>query len=154
MVQTGFAARPKGKTIAQTLVLGSGGIVDGVTGIASKPLVVARLAMTVTATANTDFTLSVPPGATLFFVKVYTGTAFTAATDAQISIGISAGDASYVAPISIKPVNALTLPLLAAAAAALASAPAGSPNLFIRIVQTGAPSAVGAATLAVFYVMP
>ena len=34
---------------------------------------------------------------------------------------------------------------------ALASLPAGSPNLFIRIVQTGGNSAVGAATLVLNY---
>lgn len=142
MVQTGVMQRFSGKVVMKAALLGGG-----------KAVVAQRLAMAVTAVANTDFTLSIPPGSSITSIKVFTGTAFTAVTDAQISIGSSAGDASYVALASIKAVGLVNLTLVAAAAAALASAPAGSPNLFMRIVQTGTPSAVGAATLVVDYVM-
>jgi hypothetical protein len=153
MPVTGIMQRFKGKVKAHALLLGPGGLIDGTTGIKASAVVAQRLAMTVTAVANTDFTMSVPPGASITSIKVFTGTAFTAVTDAQLSVGVSAGDASYVALTSIKALGLVNMALVAAAAAALASAPAGSPNLFIRIVQTGTPSAVGAATLVVDYVM-
>jgi hypothetical protein len=143
MVQTGVMQRFKGKVAFQAALIGGG-----------KPFASQRLAMTVTAVANTDFTLSLPTGATISSMKAFTGTAFTAVTDAKVSVGISAGDASYVALTSIAAIGIVTLALVNAAAAGLLSLPAGSPNLFVRIVQTGGSTAVGAATLIVDFVMP
>lgn len=151
---TGFVQRFKGKVRAHILYLGSGGIADSVSGIAGKARLSIRVPIAVTAVANTDIAaISLPLGATLTAATVYTGTAFLAATDAKIEIGVSAGDASYVAQTSIKAVAVVALTLVNAAAAALASLPA-VPNIFVRIVQTGAASATGAATLVLEYVMP
>lgn len=151
---TGFVQRFKGKIKAHVLYMGSGGIVDSASGIAGKARLSIRVPIAVTATANTDIAaISLPAGATLVAATVYTGTAFLAATDAKIEIGVSAGDASYVALTSIKAIGIVALTLVAAAAAALASLPA-VPNIFVRIVQTGTTSATGAATLVLEYVMP
>lgn len=151
---SGVLQRFQGKIKVAQLILGSGGIVDGASGIAGKAQLSVRVPIAVTATANTDIpAISLPPGATLIGATVYTGTAFLAATDAKIEIGVSAGDASYVAQTSIKSIGVVALTLVAAAAAALASLPA-VPNIFVRIVQTGTTSATGAATLVLEYLMP
>lgn len=150
MVQTGIMQRWQGKVKAAALILGAGGIINAASGIAGKTVVAQRLAMTVTATANTDFTMSLPTGATLLRATVYTGTAFLAATDAKVSIGVSAGDQTYVAQATIKALGVYALTLVAAASAALLSLPAPV-NLFVRITQTGTTSATGAATLVVEY---
>jgi hypothetical protein len=150
---TGFQERVKGKIAAAAIWLGSGGIVDKTTGIAGKVQSVVRLALPVTAVANTDFTLSIPPGATIAALTVYTTTAYTASTDAQVSIGNAAGGAQYVAAVSVKAIGVYGLTFVGTAAAAFLAAPAGSPNLFVRIAQTGTATAVGAATLVVEYSM-
>lgn len=115
----------------------------------------ATLSLPVTATANTDFTMSIPLGAIITSMMVYTTTVYTASTDAKISIGASAGAATYVALTSILAGGVVTLSPVASigCAAALLSAPA-VPNLYVRVVQTGTPSAVGAATLVVRYILP
>ena len=151
---TGFVTRIKGKIKAHTLYVGSGGIADDKSGIAGKSVLSLHVPLSVTATANTDIApISLPPGATLVRATVYTTTAFLAATDAKIEIGSSAGDASYVAQTSIKALGMASLTLVNAAAATLASLGA-TPNLYVRIVQTGTASATGAATLVLEYVMP
>lgn len=151
---SGFVQRFKGKIVAQVLHLGAGGIVDAASGIAGKANVTQRIALPVTAVANTDFTISLPPGAVVMSARVYTTTAYGAATDATIQLGSAAGGSQYVAAASIKAVGVAALTLVNAAAAGLASFPSGSPNLFARIVQTGAASATGAATLVVEYSAP
>lgn len=113
-----------------------------------------QIALAVTAVTNTDLTATLPAGATIVSMTVYTTTAFTAVTDAMISIGNVAAGAQYVAAVSIKALGVYDLTLVAAAAAALASFPSGSPNLFIRIAQSGGSTAVGAATLVVNYIVP
>lgn len=154
MATTGFVNRIKGKMKAHVLYLGSGGIVDGVSGIAGKAVLSVRIPLAVTAVANTDIAaISLPPGASLVRATVYTTTAFLAATDAKIELGSSAGDNSYVALTSIKALGVVALTLVAAAAAALGTLGA-VPNLYARIVQTGTASATGAATLVLEYVMP
>lgn len=146
----GFVQRFKGKVKAEALWLGKGGVVDAASGIGAQPVTVQKLSLPVTATANTDFTVSVPAGKTLLRATVYTGTAYTAVTDAKIEIGTSAGDPSYVAATSIKAAGVVALTLVAAAAAALASLPA-PPNLFVRVVQSGGSTAVGNAVLVLEY---
>lgn len=115
---------------------------------------IQKIALAVTATANTDITASIPAGAIIRSMTVYTTTAFTAVSDAQIQIGNAAAGAQYVAAVSIKALGIYALTLLGSAAAALANFPAGSPNLFVRIVQSGGSTAVGSATLLVSYVLP
>ena len=151
---TGFVTRIKGKIKAHTLYMGAGGIADDKSGIPGKAVLSLRVPLAVTAVANTDIApISLPPGATLLHATVMTTTAFLAATDAKIEIGSSAGDASYVAQTSIKALGMASLTLVNAAAATLASRGA-TPNLYVRIVQTGTASATGAATLVLEYVMP
>lgn len=146
----GFLQRFQGKVKVGALWLGAVGIIDAASGIAAQPVVVQKISLPVTAIANTDFTVSAPKGKSLLRATVYTGTAYTAGTDAKIEIGTSAGDASYVAQATIAAIGVHALTLVSAAAAALASLPA-TPNLFVRVVQTGTPTAVGAATLVLEY---
>lgn len=148
---TGFTDRFRGKIKASQLWLGAGGIIDAASGIAGGVVSTQKIALAVTATANTDIpSISLPPGKTLLRASVFTSTAFGAATDAKIEIGVSAGDASYVAQTSIKAAGTVALTLVTTALAALGSLPA-VPNIFVRIVQTGTTSATGAATLVLEY---
>ena len=154
---TGFLARYNGKIKVAQLWLdpagtsGLNGIVDADSGLRFGVGGGIALALPVTATANTDFTMSIPPGARIASMTVYTTTAYGAATDCKIEIGTSAGDNSYVAQTSIKAAGIviLTPATSAACAAAFLSMPTGAPNLWIRLVQTGTASATGAATLVV-----
>lgn len=152
---SGFMQRWKGKIIAQQLWIGSGGVIDSPSGVAGKTDYVQRLSLPVTATANTDFTMAVPTGATVLTIGVYTTTTYTAGTDCTIQIGNAAGGSQYVAATTIAAVAVKQLTLVNAAAAALLSMPAatGTPpaNIFIRLVQTGTATAVGAATLVLDY---
>lgn len=155
----GFLNRVQGKVKVAQLWLASGlnnianGIYDAKSGLRVALGGGARLAMTVTAAATTDFTMSIPPGASIASMEVFTTTAFGAVTDAKISIGTSAGDQTYVAQTSIKAGGVVTLAPAAttACAAALLALPAGSPNLWVRITQSGGNSATGAATLVIDY---
>lgn len=119
----------------------------------AKASVSQSLSLPVTATANTDFTLTPPAGALITSMNVYTTTAYTAVTDAKISVGASAGAETYVAQTSIKAGGVVTLAPVASigAAAALLSAPA---TLYIRVTQSGGSTAVGAAKLVVVYTLP
>lgn len=137
---------------------GTGAIAaDGIEGgLASNPLVgkmVAsrQLSLPVTATANTDLTLAIPPGSVAASFVVYTTTGYGAATDATIQIGSTAGGVDYVAATTIKAVGIYALTRVNAAAASFLSLPNANPNIFIRIVQSGAASATGAAMLTVTY---
>src|SRR5438477_8287860 len=141
-----------GTDVIQKIQLGSGGIVDGVSGLAGRMDYIQTLALPVTAVANTDFTMSIPPGATLLSAVVYTSVAYTGAT-ATIQIGNAAAGAQYVAAVSIAPIGIVNLTLLAAQTPALSSMPNASPNLFIRIVQTATFTAVGSAKLIINYVV-
>lgn len=109
------------------------------------------LPLAVTATANTDFVLTIPPGAIAANYSVYTTTAFGAATDATIQLGTTAGGNDLVAATSIKALGAVQLTRVAAAAALHLRAPE---TVYARIVQTGAASATGAATLVASYALP
>ena len=106
--------------------------------------------MTVTATANTNFTLSIPPRMTLAEVTVFTTIAFGAATDATMQIGSSVGASDYVAAQSIKSLTTHTLAITPSSSSVYMSA--ADPNLFIRITQTGTTSATGRCTLVVKYI--
>jgi len=112
-----------------------------------------ELALAVTAVANTDFAAVVlPAGAKHITYRTYTTTAFGAATDALITIGASAGAAEYVASTTVKAIGVKSHTPVDAAAASHLTAPAA--GFFVRITQTGAASATGAATLVFDYSMP
>jgi hypothetical protein len=113
-----------------------------------------ELALSVTAVTNTDLTLAIPPGASDVQFRVYTTTAFTAVTDAQISIGKTAGGAEYVAATTIKAIGKFSLTNVNAQAADYVNMPNTNPNIFVRIAQSGGSTAVGAATLVVSYYLP
>lgn len=150
----GVQQRFQGKIKAGTLIIGKGGVVDSASGIAGRVQTAQRIAVAVTAVANTDIApISLPQGATIESIRVYTTTAFTAVTDAQISVGATAGGQDYVALTTIKALGIYSPALVNAGAAALSAMPA-PPNLFIRIVQTGTASAVGAATVVINYLLP
>lgn len=120
----------------------------------ASPLVDQIIPLSVNNATNTDLTATLPTGALVRSMTAYTTTAFTAVTDAQISVGNAAAGAQYVTAVSIKALGIVSLTLLAAQAAALASFPSGSPNLFIRIAQSGGNTAVGSGLLVVSYVLP
>lgn len=155
----GFLQRFQGKIKVGLLYLGSsttggqgtGGIYDLASGTRVGLGGALRLSLPVTAVANTDYpALIVPPGAAIESIVVYTTTAYTG-TGVTVQIGSSAGDTSYVAATSIKSAGIVTLTpaATATASAALLSAPAA--GLFIRVAQSGTPTAVGAATLVVAF---
>lgn len=111
------------------------------------------LALPVTAVANTDYpAVTLPPGAINVTYRTYTTTAYTAVTDAKISIGSSAGDQSYVAQTTIAAIGVKShTPVDAAAAVHLAP---GALTFFVRVTQSGGSTAVGAATLVFDYSLP
>jgi hypothetical protein len=146
---TGFTDRFRGKIKAYVIYLGGGGIVDAASGIAGGIVSTQKISLPVTATANTDIpAISLPAGKTLLRASVLTTTAYGAATDCKIEIGTSAGDNTYVAQVSIKAIGVVALTLATAAGLAVLGA---APQLYVRLVQTGAASATGAATLVLEY---
>ncbi len=122
--------------------------VGGTTGASPAPVTAAReLAIAVTATANTDFTLTVPKSRILR-ITTFTTTAFGAATDATLQVGSAAAGAQYVAAVSIKNAGVVEHTLVAGALGALSSVAEGT-TLYFRVVQTGTASATGAALVVV-----
>lgn len=153
-VLSGIQQRYKGKIEAGMLILGKGGLIDAASGIGGRVQTAQRVAITVTAVANTDIpAVSIPQGATIESIRTFTTTAFTAVTDAQISVGATAGGQDYVALTTIKAIGIYSHTLVNAGAAALSVMPA-PPNIFIRIVQTGGSTAVGAASVIINYLLP
>ncbi len=111
------------------------------------------LPITVQNTANTDLVLTMPRGRVTTLI-VFTDTAFGASTDATIQIGTVVGGAQHVAATTIKGLGKVVLTLSAGGAANLGNfpiLPEGTP-LYVRIVQTGTPSATGSATLVAEYI--
>ena len=106
-------------------------------------------ALSVTAVTNTDTVIAIPVGARILNIIVYVTTAFTGGTP-TIALGNAAAGAQYVAATSVATggVYALTIASTVAAAAGLLSFPG---NLYVRINQASAPTAVGAATLVINY---
>lgn len=123
-----------------------------VRGAANYNRVTTPISLPVTATANTDFVFTPPAGALDVSYTVLTTTGYGAATDAQVSIGSTAGGVDYVAATSIKAVGRVALTPVNAAAAQHLNV--GGVPLNIRVVQSGAASAVGAATLCIGYSLP
>jgi hypothetical protein len=112
-----------------------------------------ELSLPVTAVANTDYAaVALPAGARNVTYRTLTTTAYTAVTDAQISIGSTAGGVDYVAATTIKAIGVKAhTPVDAAAAVHLAP---GTLTFFVRVTQSGTASAVGAATLIFDFSMP
>lgn len=130
-------------TLAQKLAKRGGDFIRGT----------ATLSLPVTATANTDYAaVSLPAGATNVTYRTYTTTAYTAVTDAVISIGSTAGGVDYVAATTIKAIGVKShTPVDAAAAVHLTP---GALTFFVRVTQSGGSTAVGAATLCFDYSLP
>jgi hypothetical protein len=147
---SGFMQRFQGRIKANQLWVGSGGFIDASSGIKGLTDYIIKLPLPVTATANTDFTVSLPPGGTLLNASVYTSVAYTGNT-VTIALGVSAGDATYVTATTIKAIGVYPLTLLQPAAAGPAIMPATSPNLFIRVIQTATTTNVGTAFLVLNY---
>lgn len=150
-MSTGFMQRFNAKIKVGSLWLGRGGFADALSGVSGLSDFIIKVPLPVTATANTDFTVTLPAGGALLNATVYTTTAYGAATDCKIQMGVSAGDATYVSLVSIKAIGVVPLTLLQPAAAGPSIMPAASPNLFFRLVQTGTTSATGAAFLVLNY---
>lgn len=112
-----------------------------------------ELSLPVTAVANTDYAaVALPAGARNVTYRTITTTAYTAVTDAQISIGSTAGGVDYVAATTIKAVGVkVHTPVDAAAAVHLGP---GALTFFVRVTQSGGNTAVGAATLIFDYSLP
>lgn len=108
--------------------------------------------LTVAAATNNDYIVPIPAGARDIDFRVLTDIAFTAVTDAQISIGKTVGGAEYVAATTIKAIGVKTPTLVDAAAADYESLPQAGIN--VRIAQSGGSTAVGQAKLYVRYAMP
>lgn len=106
-------------------------------------------ALTVTATANTDFTMTIPAGARVTTFRLYITTAYTGATP-TIQIGTAATGSQYVAATAISSGGVLTL--TPASTVACAAAMLSSPGtLYIRITQAATLTAVGSSVLEVLY---
>lgn len=117
----------------------------------------AALPIAVTATANTDLTLTLPAGVRNVAFRTITTTAFGAATDATIAIGNAAAGAQYVAAVSIKAAGVVSHSYATGATAELDTVPGVVGTLttiYVRIAQSGTASATGAATLFADYSMP
>lgn len=113
--------------------------------------------LAVTAVANTDYTFAIPTFARNVVFRTKTVTAFGAATDAQLQIGKTVGGAEYVAAVSIKAQGEVGHTNVTTGVPDLDQVPGswGTQATFTaRIVQSGAASATGAATLYVDYSMP
>ena len=149
---TGFVQRFKGKIQAASLWIGS--LYDAPSGIAGLTDFIKKVALPVTATANTDFSVSLPPNGTLISATVYTTVAYAAVTDTKISIGTSAGNNSYLSggtAVSVQSLGVYVLTLTQPDGGGPAIMPNASPNLFIRLVQTGTASATGTAFIILNY---
>lgn len=130
----------------------------------------AILPIAVTAVANTDLgPIYIPAGSTITTITCYTGTAFGAATNANLTVGSAAGGAQYVAAVDVKAQGTTSCTLVAGALGSFATAGSGLMNtatdttvsplagapttpLYVRITQVGTASATGAATLVVKYI--
>ena len=151
---TGFVQRFKGKVQAASLWLGNSGFYDAPSGVAGITDFMLKVPLPVTATANTDFSISLPPGGAIIAATVFTTVAYGAVTDCKISLGTSAGDNSYLSggtTVSVKALGVYVLTLVQPGAAGPALMPNASPNLYIRLVQTGTASATGTAFLIINY---
>lgn len=107
--------------------------------------------MTVTATASTDFSFTIPQGALITGIDFYTSTTFTGAT-VTAAVGSAQGGAQYVAAVSIVSQGKVAATFVGTGIPNLINMPAGTNNLWIRIAQT-TPTAVGSALAVVSYSM-
>lgn len=130
-------------TEAQKIVQQAGGLIR----------CAVELDLTVTATANTDYAqVFLPKVARNITYRTITDTAFTAVTDAKISIGSTAGGVDYVAATTIAAIGVKAhTPVDAAAAVHLAP---GALGFFVRVTQSGGSTAVGHARLIFDFSMP
>lgn len=129
-------------TIVRVLVMGSLAVTGAV--------VTRELSLPVTAVANTDFTITLPPGNILAIFE-RTTTAYGAVTNANLTVGTTVGGGEIVASVDIKAKANRTLTLVDANSDVITPFAGGTVN--IRITQVGGNSAVGAARL-IFMIAP
>ena len=153
---TGAVTVTGGMGIAGMLNLGGTLNAAGSIYVNLAPVEVAQRATgTVSGTVSTtDITFSLPTGATLISVRAYTTTAFLATGTINLTAGSAAGDTAYITSQNIKALGLVVLNLNGTGIAGMSSLPAGTPNFFVRITQTGTPSAVGSAVIVVGYLVP
>jgi hypothetical protein len=137
-------------TMVTGLTVGATGLVTfGPTATAGQAVIARTLSLAPTAAANTDLTLALPNCRILDFME-RTTTAYTG-TGVTVALGSTSGGAEFVAAADIKAKAAnRALTQVDAAADVLANFTGGT--LFVRIAQSGTPTAVGAGELVVRYI--
>ena len=148
---TGFVQRFKGRIMAESLWLGRSGMFDSATGIRGMSDFVLKISLPVTAVANIDFSISLPPGGALIGAQVFTTTQYGAVTNANFTLGSTVGGNDFVTAVDIKTVGLRSLTLVTGTAAILGNLPTTLPNVFARIAQVGGNSATGAGFLLLNY---
>lgn len=124
--------------------------------INSAPLEAAQRATgTVSGTVSTtDLSFSLPAGATILGVTAYTSVAYGASGSVNLTAGSAVGGTDYITAQNIKSLGVAVLTLNGSNLTGLISLPSVTPNFFVRLTQTGTPSGVGSALLAVRYLVP
>ena len=105
----------------------------------------------VTATANTDYSFTLPTGCVVISIDVYTSVAYTGSGGVTVAAGSAQGGAQYVAATSIASLGLVKGTFVGAGIANLINMPAGPNNLWIRIAQAGTATAVGNGLVLVTY---
>lgn len=123
-----------------------------VTGTPVPVEVAQRVTGTCSGTVSTtDIAVSVISGATITGINVYTTTGFGASGSVNLTAGTGIGDNAYVAAQNIKSLGLVVITFNASGSPQnLFSMPA-PPNFFVRLTQTGTPSAIGSALILVKY---
>ncbi len=117
-----------------------------------------RVTGTVSGTVGTsDYSITLPTGATVLGITMYTTGSFGASGTVTVSCGSAVGDVLYMAATSVKVLGVIVgvLPVTGSAAVNLASMPFTVPgNFYLRIGQGGTPSAIGRVVIVVDYLVP
>jgi len=127
------------------------GTLNVATGIyinAASAEVAQRVNGTVGVTGTTTYGLSIPTGATVTEVTAYTTTAFGATGGVTLSGGTVATDTTYFSATTITTLGVHSINITGAGQSSM---PAGSPNYFLTLTQSGTLSNVGTALIVVNY---
>lgn len=155
---TGAVTVAGGVGIAAALNVGTTINSGGSIYISAAPVQAAqRVSGSVSGTvATSDYTMSIPSGATVLGITLYTNTAFLATGTVTLTCGSGVGDSLYLAATNVKAQGVVVgvLPVTTTAVVNLSSMPASSPNFFMRLTQTGTPSGVGRVLIVVDYLAP
>lgn len=105
--------------------------------------------------ATTDILITIPGGVPVLGIQVYTGTGFGATGSVNLTAGTGIGDNAYLQATNVKALGFYNPNWNGSSAGSLGAipvgSPAGSPNMFLRLTQTGTPSGVGSAVIIVDY---